>query len=207
MRFWETESSLGRERELMIVVCKKWHVAKRLLEEIRKVTNVPAIEYLFTEEGTPMPDLGGIQSTLEKRTRHRRALMRMLFEYYETDRLIVCMDPSNLDLMQDFFSDRSTTRLLEIECQFSEDYLVGHARRVGLAGDRTSQSTLERLLPTIRNDMNYEADRIRDAGFARYMRIKESAVPEDNAEKLVEFLTISQEKALQIARSEHLYAD
>ena len=30
-RFWETESTLGRERELMIVGCKKWHVAKRLL--------------------------------------------------------------------------------------------------------------------------------------------------------------------------------
>ena len=27
-RFWETESTLGRERELMIVICKKWHVAK-----------------------------------------------------------------------------------------------------------------------------------------------------------------------------------
>jgi uncharacterized protein DUF5928/core-2/I-Branching enzyme len=207
MRFWETESSLGRERELMIVVCKKWHVAKRLLEQIRLATNVPAIDYLFTEEDTALPDLGGIQSTLEKRTRHRRALMRMLFEYFESDRLIVCMDPSNLDLMQDFFSDRSTTRLLEVECQFSEEYLIGHARRVGLAGDRTSQATLERLLPTIRNDMAYESDRIRDAGFLNYARINEMSPPEENARKLAEFLTISQDNALQIARSDHLYAD
>ncbi|MFT7592713.1 MAG: hypothetical protein ACI8R4_000020 [Paracoccaceae bacterium] len=207
MRFWETESTLGRERELMIVVCKKWHVAKRLLEQIRKVTNIPAIEYLFTEEDTPLPDLGGIQSTLEKRTRHRRALMRMLFEYYETDRLIVCMDPSNLDLMNDFFSDRSTTRMLEVECQFSEEYLGGHARRVGLAGDRTSQGTLDRLLPTIRDDMVYESDRIRDADFERYSRIQETDAPENNAEKLAAFLTISQDKALQIAQSEHLFAD
>ncbi len=207
MRFWETESSLGRERELMIVVCKKWHVAKRLLEQVRKVTNLPTIEYLFTEEDTPLPDLGGIQSTLEKRTRHRRALMRMLFEYFESDRLIVCMDPSNLDLMQDFFADRSTTRLLEVGCQFSEEYLIGHARRVGLAGDRTSQATLDRLLPTIRNDMVHEADRIRDAEFSRYTRIDECDPPEDNARKLAEFLTISTDKALQIARLEYLYAD
>ena len=61
-RFWETESTLGRERELMIVVCKKWHVAKRLLDRIRQVTNLPAIEYLFNEEGTALPDLGGIQA-------------------------------------------------------------------------------------------------------------------------------------------------
>lgn len=207
MRFWETESSLGRERELMIVVCKKWHVAKRLLEQIRQVTNVPAIEYLFNEEDTPLPDLGGIQSTLEKRTRHRRALMRMLFEYYETDRLIVCMDPSNLDLMHDFFSDRSVTRLLEVECLFSDNYLSGHARRVGLAGEQTSQATLERLLPTIRNDMVYENDRIRDAGFKRYARIHEADPPENNAEKLADFLTIPQNKALEIARADYLFAD
>ena len=103
-RFWETESSLGRERELMIVTCKKWHVAKRLLERTRTVTNLPAIEYLFNEEDTALPDLGGIQSTLEKRTRHRRALMRMLFDYYETNRLMICIDPSNVDLMQDFYA-------------------------------------------------------------------------------------------------------
>jgi len=58
-RFWENEATLGRERELLIVVCKKWHVAKRLLEKIRQVTNIPAIEYMFNEEDTPLPDLGG----------------------------------------------------------------------------------------------------------------------------------------------------
>lgn len=207
MRFWETESSLGRERELLIVVCKKWHVAKRLLEQIRKVTNIPAIEYLFNEESTPIPDLGGIQSTLEKRTRHRRALMRMLFEYYDTDRLIVCMDSSNLDLMHDFFSDRSKTRLLEIECGFSEDYLIGHARRVGLAGERTSQETLQRLLPTIRNDLNYESDRIRDAGFSHFERITETNSTEENAQPIASFLSISVEQAHEVAKAPHLFAD
>jgi hypothetical protein len=207
MRFWETESTLGRERELMIIVCKKWHVAKRLLHRIRQMTNLPAVEYLFNEEDTPLPDLGGIQSTLEKRTRHRRALMRMLFEYYDTDRLIICIDPSNLDLMHDFFSDRSLTRMLEIECRYSDDYLIGHARRVGLAGDRTGSETLERLLPTIRNDLTHEADRIRDAGFPRYGRIHEVAAPEENAVKLAEFLSLPEPQALELAQSEHLYAD
>src|SRR5699024_6951478 len=57
-RFWETESSLGRERELMIIACKKWHVAKRLVGRIRKATGLPAVDYLFNEETTPLPDLG-----------------------------------------------------------------------------------------------------------------------------------------------------
>ena len=124
-RFWEAESSLGRERELLIIVAKKWHVGKRLIQKIGQVTDIPTVEYLFDEESCPMPDLGGIQTRLYKRTRHRRALMRMLFDYYDKDRLVVCMDPDNLDLLQDFFSDRSTTRLLEIDSEFSDDYLTG----------------------------------------------------------------------------------
>lgn len=206
-RFWETESTLGRERELLIVVCKKWHVAKRLLDRIRQVTNVPAIEYLFNEEDTPLPDLGGIQKTIEKRTRHRRALMRMLFDYFETDRLIVCIDPSNLDLLHDFASDRSITRLLEVQCTFSDDYLIGHALRVGLAGERTSEETLERLLPTIRNEIVFESDRIRDAEFENLYYLRESTDPEKNAESLSQFLSIRPDQAETIAQTEFLFAD
>ncbi len=117
-------------------MCKKWHVAKRLVDRIRHMTNIPCIEYLFNEEATVLPDLGGIQSTMGKRHRHRRALMRMLFDYYDTDRLIICLDPSNLDLLHDFCADRSVTRLLEVDCNFSDEYLIGHSMRVGLAGEK-----------------------------------------------------------------------
>ncbi|TDE37863.1 DUF5928 domain-containing protein [Antarcticimicrobium sediminis] len=207
MRFWETESSLGRERELLIVISKKWHVAKRLLSHIRQITDVPAIEYLFNEVDTPLPDLGGIQSTLEKRARHRRALMRMLFDYYATDRMIVCMDPDSLDLMQDFASDRSKTRFLKLSCQFSDDYLIGHARRIGLAGEQTGQVTLDRLLPTIRNDMVYEADRIRDTGFDHLYQVREASTAQENASALADFLSIPYDQALSLAQVEDLFAD
>lgn len=206
-RFWETESTLGRERELMIVICKKWHVAKRVLERIRQVTNVPAIEYLFNEEDTPLPDLGGIQKTLGKRTRHRRALMRMLFDYYDTDRLIVCMDPGELDLLQDFAGDRSVTRMMEIQCKFTDNYLIGHAMRVGLAGEQTSSETLERLLPTIRNDMVFESDRIRDAEFENMGRMREGATVAENTRALSSFLSIGEDKAHEIASAGYLFAD
>ncbi|WP_299673389.1 DUF5928 domain-containing protein [uncultured Roseobacter sp.] len=206
-RFWETESTLGRERELLVVVCKKWHVAKRVLERIRQTTNVPAVEYIFNEESAELPDLGGIQTSLEKRTRHRRALMRMLFDYYETDRMMVCMDPSNIELLEDFAADRSVTRLLEIECTFTDDYLIGHAMRVGLAGEQTSAETLQRLLPTIRNDIVFESDRIRDAEFKNHHRIRETADLGRNADALAQFLSISQEAAREIADSPHLFAD
>jgi hypothetical protein len=206
-RFWEAEASLGRERELLIVICKKWHVGKRLLDRIRQVTNDPAVDYVFNEENTPLPDLGGIQTSLEKRARHRRALMRILFDYFETDRMIVCIDPANIELLEDFASDRSTTRMLEVECSYSDDFLIGHAKRVGLASDYTAPETFERLLPTIRNDINFEIDRIRDAGFAHYLRLRQTANADENAAALAQFLSISTAAARPIAEHDQLYAD
>lgn len=206
-RFWETDASLGRERELLIIACKKWHVAKRLVGSIKHHLNIPAIDYLFNEEDTDLPDLGGIQSTLDKRTRHRRALMRMLFDFYETDRMIICLDTANLDLMQDFFSDRSTTRLLELECEFSDEYLIGHAKRVGLAGELTTGETMQQLLPTIRYDVVYESDRIRDAGFNNHLRVRELASPDENARPIAEFLGVSEDVARGIAQTPYLFAD
>lgn len=206
-RFWETEASVGRGRELMIVVCKKWHVAKRLVHEVHRATGLPVIEYLFDEEATALPDLGGIQSTLAKRTRHRRALLRMLFDYHGTDRLVVCLDPKNLDFMQDFCADRSRTRILEIACRFSDDYLAGHARRIGLAGEQTGAETLRRLLPTIRHDLRHESERLRDAGFASLHTLREDADPGENAVRLAAFLSIAEDRARAIAATDHLFSD
>jgi len=128
-RFWERQASIGRDRALLVIACKKWHVAKRLLHRIMEHTGLRGIEYLFDEEGTPMPDLGGIEATQGKRTRHHRALLRLIYEHYDTEKMVICLDPSNLELMHDMFSDAGTTKLLEIECRFGDDYLLGHAKR------------------------------------------------------------------------------
>lgn len=206
-RFWETESSLGRQRELLIIISKKWHVAKRLLHRIREHTHVPGVAYLFNEENTELPDLGGIQNTLEKRQRHRRALVRMLFDYYQTDRLVICMDPGNLDLIKDFASDRSTTRILEIDCTFTEEQLTGHAIRMGLAGDQTSGDSIARLLPTIRNTMLHEADRIRDAQFENHHLIQEDAPEKANQQALGAFITADTGTASEILSGQNAFAD
>jgi hypothetical protein len=189
------------------VVCKKWHVAKRLVDSISHGTNIPVVEYIFNEEDAPLPDLGGLQRTLAKRNRHRRALMRMLFEFFETDRLIVCMDPGNFYLLEDFGSDRSGTRILELECDDTDEFLIGHSKRIGLAGEQTPEETLQRLLPTIRNEIAFEKDQLHDANFDSLFTIKESDSAQENAGPLAEFLGISQEKAQQIADTPYLFSD
>jgi hypothetical protein len=206
-RFWETEASLGRSRTLMVVACKKWHVAKRLLERVRGLTQLPAVDYLFNEEATALPDLGGIESSIGKRMRHRRALVRMLFETWKTDRLVLCIDPGSIELIQDFSQDRARLRLLEIECEFSEDYLLGHAHRVGLAGPHTPPSAMDLLLPTIRYDVRFESDRLRDLGLPAHFRMRQAGSLEENTEALAAFLDVPAETARAIAGTDYLFVD
>ncbi|MFT6272899.1 MAG: hypothetical protein ACJA0F_001745, partial [Dinoroseobacter sp.] len=143
-RFWETESSIGRDRELLIFTCRNWNVAKRLLSMSRATFDLVGVGYLFNEQDADLPDLGGIERSVDKRMRHRRALLRMLYDYHGTNRLAICLAPSALEMMRDFFSDKVRTRMLEINCNFSDDFLLVHAKRIGLAGQAPSADTIAR---------------------------------------------------------------
>ena len=89
----------------------------------------------------------------------------------------------------------------------TDEYLAGHARRVGLAGNQTSDETLAQLLPTIRYDVLFESDRIRDSVFENYGRIVEAASPQDNAHPIARFLSVDDETARQITETPHLFVD
>ena len=206
-RFWERESTLGPDRNLYMLVCKKWHVAKRMLYAASTGLDVRGVEYLFDEEACPVPHLGGIERTLEKRNRHRRALMRMLFDYHDTDRLMICLDPGNIDLMQDFMSDRANTRILELQCVFDDTYLVGHARRVGLATLDTPEEVVARMLPTLRHEFADESVRIREAEFPRYWRIRQDCGSAENAAVLSDFFGVPPDTGRALAETPYLFDD
>jgi hypothetical protein len=133
--------------------------------------------------------------------------MRMLYDHYETDRLVICVDPASIDLLQDFCGDRATTRLLEVVCTFTDDYLIGHARRIGLAGEQTRQETLAGLMPAFRGDIAHESDLIRDAGFDNHLVLHEGEGRDRSADLLARFLAIPRETAQNIAQIDHLFAD
>jgi hypothetical protein len=206
-RFWERETDLGRDRQLLVVTCKKWHVAKRLVAQVRDRAGLPCADYLFDEATCPLPDLGGVQSTLDKRLRHRKAVLRLLFETWATDRLLICLDPGRFDLLEEFEADSAETRILEIACDFSDDYLTGHAQRLGLAGPDTPPGTLARLVPTLRHEVTFESDRIRRRGFRQLWRLHEDAGADENAVALAGFLGIADDRARLIAGTPHLFTD
>ena len=133
--------------------------------------------------------------------------MRLLFEYHGQDRLVICVDPSDFDLIEDFYADRCTTRLLEINSLFSDAYLVGHANRNGLAGKETGEEIMGQLLPTIRQDIGSESDRINDANWPGFHSISQTSTDEQIARTLASFFGLSGEQALQLARTPNLFDD
>lgn len=206
-RFWEAEGSMGRANTLLLVVAKKWHVAKRLTAAIRALDGVPAVDYVFNEIEAHLPDLGGVETTIAKREHHRRALIRLLFQHFDAQRLVLCLDPSALFLIEDLVADKADTRLLLIESRFDDAYLRGHIGRVGLAGAQSAPEAIERLLPTVRADMEHEAERLRDMDFASFHSIAPWRSPEENASALAAFLDIAPEAALDLARTSNLFSD
>jgi hypothetical protein len=179
-------------------------VAKRLIDGIQRATNIPTLAYLFNEEATPLPDLGGIGTTLDKRLRNKRAFLGLLFSHFDTDRMVMCVDPANFDLVAELAQEHPATRLLQVECRFSDAYLAGHARRVGLVGPGGNAVP---LLPAIRGDLRDEQARLQDAGFATLSRLSETDPPDQAAGALAAFLDIDRGAAAEIAQMEHLFSD
>ena len=206
-RFWEDDTALGRDKSLLLIVSKKWHVAKRLTQGLREQTDIPAVDYLFNEDQAHLPDMGGVENTVSKRERHRRAVIKLLFDQFGTNRLAFCLDSSALPLIQDFMAEKTDTRILMIETDFHQDYLRGHIARVGLAGASAQPDVVERLLPIVRRDLEYEANRLRDMEFPRFYTISPTAAPEANAAALAQAFDLEPEAALALAQIDHLFSD
>jgi len=206
-RFWETDGSLGHERIVHVIVAKKWHIAKRLTAAIRDLTQIPAVDYVFNEQEANLPDMGGVASSVGKRERHRRALVKLMFEQFGTNQLVFCVDPSALALIADFDADRSETRVLFIDSRFDDDYVRGHMSRVGLVSADAAPDVADRLLPVMRSDLQHEADRMREAGFRQLSLLSETAGTERNAAALAAFLGVSPELGLALAETPYLFDD
>ncbi|HHW35174.1 MAG TPA: beta-1,6-N-acetylglucosaminyltransferase [Paracoccus solventivorans] len=206
-RFWEADGSLGRGRRLILIVAKKWHIAKRLTAAIRRHTDIPAVDYLFNELEAHLPDMGGIETTLAKRERHRRALVKMLFVQFESPCVALCLDPSALGLIQDFLDDKAETRVLLIDSDFDDDYVRGHIGRVGLAGQHSAPEQVSRLIPAVRADLEHEGERIRDLEIEGFQVISPALGTSANAAALARLLDLDPDTALALAGTDHLFDD
>ncbi len=167
-RFWEGDATLGRQRALMIVIARDRAAGVRLAAGLGQAVGVPALGYVFDDAQAALPDLGGIERTLDKRSRHRRVLMRMLFDHLRSDQLLICVDPANLEVLRDFEGDRAVVRFLHLAQPVTDDDLAALARRRGLDPEGAAGAA---VLPALRSAARDEDERLPEAGFAHFTRL------------------------------------
>ncbi|MEE9454577.1 MAG: DUF5928 domain-containing protein [Paracoccaceae bacterium] len=196
-RFWERGSRVGRNNTLQIILCKKWHVGKRFADIFADACGIPSLGYVFDEQNPELPDLGGVERTHIKRNRHRRAFLKLLFEHLNINRLVICMDPSNLETLRDFAGDRCELRVLNMDCILDDAFLGGHAQRIGLSDSQPNAA----LIATLRNNIRADREALQDIGLTALSSITETSGFDANASALAEFLKIPQNHADEIAQS------
>jgi hypothetical protein len=62
-------------------------------------------------------------------------------------------------------------------------------------------------LPTIRYDVKFESDRLRDLDLAGHFRMRQAARVEENTQVLADFLDIPTATAREIAATDYLFVD
>ncbi|WP_414897083.1 DUF5928 domain-containing protein [Rhodovulum sp. YEN HP10] len=206
-RAWERGVSLGPDHDLMLVICGKRAVARRLAGRVRRILGMPTVEFPFDDAGAELPDLGGIERGLAKRGRHRGAFLRLVFESYGTDRLLLFLDPSDLDVMIDLQGDGARLRMLEIACPFSQADLLGHAREMGLLSQGSPPGLAALVLPVLGQQIKGDSARLRAAGFPALYRLEPGLALSEAALVLAKFLEIPYDTARGIADTATFFDD
>lgn len=144
-RFWERGRTVGKDRELLVIVSARRSAARDLVARINENHDFPAYGFVFNDTDVGLPDLGNLGSSLAKRGRHRRAFVRLMFDVAKADKMVICIDSSSKDIFEDFNNDACKLSVLFLEGAAEESYLRKYADRRGLLGDAESSEQLQIL--------------------------------------------------------------
>ena len=84
---------------------------------------------------------------------------------------------------------------------------MGHAKRVGLIADHTPVETIVRLLPSVRNDLRFETDQLRDREYDNHYRIVQNGPRIKNIEQFSGFADLEPGDAEAIVEQDWLFSD
>jgi hypothetical protein len=196
---WDGGNPAGEARRVRLILAKKWHQAKDLTRLIRDRSDIPVLDYVFDEIEAGLPDLGGIQTSLDKRRRHCPALIDLLFEEYGSDQLVLCLDPSAVALIRDLIAAGTELHILLMEDDFESCELQGHMRRVGLIDDGTPLAERAGLEPVLRREWRGEIEAIAALDLENVQRLAPVMDEARRARAIAAFLGLSDDLALRLA--------
>lgn len=199
-RFWQSAIDARADGEMLIVAAKLWHVGKAVERAIHDTIGIPALGYLFDED-TPLPlDLGNLEQGLAKRGRHRRALMNLIFDAVGTNRVLLCIDPSRLDVVNDLVGAVGSVRLLAIDRPIPDSHVINHAARVGLIGPASGAFEQREAVTALTHEFNGEIAALARAHRSILYRNDLTRTREANVIDIGQFLRCPRDAAEAIAR-------
>ena len=183
-RFWEQQSTIVQSRELLIAIFQKWPVALCLVSRVKARTDINALAYLFNDDTVTLLNLGEIRASPSKRNRHRKALLRLVFDSNNDGRLLIFLGPADLYFIKNFCAGSPSARLLEIDSDLTDHRLTNHAIALGLITSQSSQAAIRRLLPSLLNKTLLDQAQLNEASFDTHYRIAEQGNINDTATML-----------------------
>ena len=162
-RFWECAIGRRRRSELLIVAAKLWHVGRAVEASAAAVAGIRRFGYLYADDDDLDLPLGGLEHGLAKRNRHRHALLNLVFETLETDRLMICIDTAQADAIDDMVRNIGDVRILLVERPVPRDHIRGHALRAGLISPSSGEFEETEARAALRHEFRAEADHLRDS--------------------------------------------
>jgi hypothetical protein len=204
---WEEPSRLGPNRQIWLIAAKKWHVGRGFAEALKRIADIAVVGYVFDEDHESLPDLGGIGSSKAKRRQHPESLLRLLIDIMQTDRLAVCVDPGSIDIIRQICDTSGDVRVLVIESNFSDEYLLGHAQRIGLVDGRSPPAVWHALLPGLREELAFEIESLQRATSARFNRLPPATLTLARVAMISRVFDLPESAAHAIAERLHRFED
>lgn len=162
-RFWQRATDRHPEYELLIVAAKLWHVGEAVGARAARIAGLRSLGYLFDADGDPAIPLGGLERGLGKRNRHRHAMMNLIFDALRSRRLLLCMDTSRADTIDELARSYGAVRILLIDRPIPAEHVRGHALRTGMIAETSGDFEQREVMTALAHEFAAEADRIRQS--------------------------------------------
>ena len=199
-RFWATAINPRKRAELLVIVSKLWHVGEAIQQKASELTGYPSLGYIFDEDREIGIPLGNLEHQLGKRGRHRVALMNLIYDALETDKAILCLDPSRVDALSELIDKIGDVRILLVDRPISAAHIRSHALRTGLIGEASGDSDQGQILSALTHEFDHEIRQLQENFAGRTYLNALGRNREDNVLDIGNFLRIQRSGAEALAR-------
>jgi hypothetical protein len=199
-RFWERAIAPRRNAEVLIVAANLWHLGKAFEQAVSRITNIPALGYIFDDDvDIPLP-LGNLENGLFKRDQHRHALVNLVFDALGTNRMILTIDPARVDVIEDVAGIAGEIRILLVDRPLTDAHFRDHAERAGLLNDKSGAFEEAEVLKAIASEFKAGTDALRQRFRGRLFNNRLDAPRDENVTEIGHFLQVPRVQAEAVAR-------